>query len=567
MAQPHASTRLPLLCLTAVALPLLAAPSPAGDWTMWRGTPGRNAASPEKHLPAAVTPGREHPTSPDQPPADSGRRQRDRKHPDRTGRTPPVERFVEEILTAQPPGKAHPPPPRPKAVQPKWTALLGPMAYTECVVAGGKVFVGTAAPTPYRPGEAAAGGAMLCLDEATGKLLWQLSLPRCATDRGKLFNFDHLRAGICSTPIVDGTRLYVVSNRAEILCLDTRGQADGNDGPFTDEARLCFGDKDPRGLADDDGDIVWRYDMLAGAEIDCWPQDAVSSSPLLRGDYLYVCPGNGVDRSHKNIPRPGCPSMVALDKRTGKVLAFDDARIGPRIFHGEWSSPSLGRVNGRDLIFHGGGDGVCYAFAADPAPPAGGAKTGTLRTVWRFDVNAAAGRQGKYKTPNGPSEIIATPVFADGRVYVAVGQDPNHGPGSGSLACIDAAKTGDITRTGLVWVKSDIGRSLSACVVADGLVYVADLAGRLYCLDADTGRACWTLQTRHPVWSSPLVADGKVYLGTQRGELWIVVAGRQLKVLSRNRLPGGISCSPIAANGTLFVAAKGFCWAFACPRP
>ena len=85
----------------------------------------------------------------------------------------------------------------------------------------------------------------------------------------------------------------------------------------------------------------------------------------------------------------------------------------------------------------------------------------------------------------GPSEIIATPVCYKDRVYVTVGQDPSHGRGRGMLTCIDATKTGDISKTGCVWRFDKIDRSLSTVSIADGLLYVADTFGGLYCLDVE----------------------------------------------------------------------------------
>jgi len=64
--------------------------------------------------------------------------------------------------------------------------------------------------------------------------------------------------------------------------------------------------------------------------------------------------------------RPTSPSFIASTRRPENSSAKTDAHIGPRIFHGQWSSPSLASVNGRKEILFGGGDGVCYAF--DPKP-------------------------------------------------------------------------------------------------------------------------------------------------------------------------------------------------------
>jgi len=94
-------------------------------------------------------------------------------------------------------------------------------------------------------------------------------------------------------------------------------------------------------------------------------------------------------------------------------------------------------------------------------------------------------------------------------VYVAIGRDPRHGPGRGALHCIDAGKTGDISRSGRVWCYDAIDRTLSTPSVAGGLVYIPDLTGRLHCLDAGTGRCCWTHDTGHETWGSTLAADGK----------------------------------------------------------
>ena len=91
----------------------------------------------------------------------------------------------------------------------------------------------------------------------------------------------------------------------------------------------------------------------------------------------------------------------------------------------------------------------------------------------------------------GMSEIIATPVFYKNRVYVAIGRDAAMGRGRGALHCIDATQTGDISATGRIWTYQGLDRSLSTVSIADGLLYVADVAGRLHCVDAETGHCYW----------------------------------------------------------------------------
>jgi outer membrane protein assembly factor BamB len=201
-----------------------------------------------------------------------------------------------------------------------------------------------------------------------------------------------------------------------------------------------------------------------------------------------------------------------------------------------------------------------------------GSRIGTLKTVWRFDCNPPELRflnrkAIRYKTRgDGPSEIIATPVFHQNRVYVAVGQDPTHGRGKGCLSCIDATQTGTITDTGKIWSYSTIDRSLSTVAIHDGLLYAADYSGKLHCLDADTGEAFWVHTMRAPIWGSPLVADGKVYLGTVRGYLNVFRDAPREALIDRIRVGSAIYSTPVAANGVLYVMARSRLLAFAKSR-
>jgi outer membrane protein assembly factor BamB len=263
--------------------------------------------------------------------------------------------------------------------------------------------------------------------------------------------------------------------------------------------------------------------------------------------------------------------------------------IAGQILHGQWSSPSLGQVgidgpNGevelRNLVFFGAGDGRLYAFQALASVPE---KPVRLKTVWSCDcippeykpakgVDAVTqyclGDKRVRGTLNrndgafvGPSEIIATPVSVDNVVYVAIGRDPAHGRGRGALDCIDAAGQGDVTASRRLWTYQGLDRTLSTVSVHDGLVYCSDVAGRLHCLEARSGKCYWVHDAKCETWGSTLVADGKVYMPTSKG-LWILAAGRELRVLDRINLGARVMASPIVANGTLYVATTGgWLWA------
>jgi len=164
------------------------------------------------------------------------------------------------------------------------------------------------------------------------------------------------------------------------------------------------------------------------------------------------------------------------------------------------------------------------------------------------------GKALKYATPDGPSEVIATPVFYHNRVYVPIGQDPEHGEGQGNFSCIDITKTGDITRAGTIWSYDKIHRSLSTPAIANGLVFVGDFSGFIHCLDAETGQPYWVYDTKSHIWGSTLVADGKVYAGTEDGDFIVLDASKTLKVINKIDMRSPIYSTPVVANGTLFVA-------------
>ncbi|MBN2138019.1 MAG: PQQ-binding-like beta-propeller repeat protein [Sedimentisphaerales bacterium] len=461
----------------------------------------------------------------------------------------------------------------------KWLARLGAYAYGNPTVADGRVFVGTNAQTLSSDPryDYTRGGLIKCFKEDSGELLWQFGMPeRHDLPPGIHFGLQHL--GICSSPTVDSDRVYIVGSNAEVLCLDVRGQTNGNDGPFKDEGTYMAGPGKPLiEINEKDGDIIWRFDLIE--ELGVYPHDAASCSILIVGDMLYLSTSNGVDEPHDKVLAPLAPSLVVLDKRTGELLATDNEKIGTRLWHAQWASPSCGEVGGRMLIFLGGGDGICYAFEA--LVSAGDEPT-HLQKAWSYDCNPPKfrfldgkeipyyrGDKRKGSSPNkndgnylGPSQIIATPVLYGDRIYIAIGQDPAHGRGKGLLHCIDATKTGDITKNGCIWTYDGLDRSMATAAVADGLVYLVDIGGRLHCLDADTGEQCWVYETNKETWGGPLLADGKLYFGNERN-FYIMAAGREAKLISSMRMSAPVHSTAVAANGVVYIASNRYLWATA----
>ena len=288
-----------VICL-GLAIGLCRSEALGGDWLQWGGSDNRNNVSDEKALPDSFTPG-------DRKDGDSG---------------------IDLATT--------------KNV--KWAVRLGNYAYGNPTIANGRVFIGTDSTTlsPERRAKEGGGGMVKCFDEATGKLLWQFVVPK-RTNLPENTYFNHQDLGTCSSPTVDGDRVYVVASDDEIVCLDVHGQpkASADAGPA-------------------DAKVIWRYDLIDSLKVS--PHDSASCSVVIHGDVLYAGTSNGVDHTHEKIVSPDAPALVALDKRTGRLLAVENEKISSRLFHCQWSPPSLGKVGDKTLLFFGGADGVCYAF-------------------------------------------------------------------------------------------------------------------------------------------------------------------------------------------------------------
>jgi outer membrane protein assembly factor BamB len=503
------------LALSGIALGFLASSqiSTAADWPQWGGdNPGRNMYSPVKGLPVSIKPGNFKPNS-------------------------------EEIDLAT-------------TKNVKWIAKLGSQSYGNPVVSKGVALVGTNNASPRDARFKDDKSILYALRESDGGFLWQLTVPKLAS--GKVNDWEYL--GILASPCVEGERVYIVTSRCEVLCLDLKGQANGNQGPFMDEGQYMAGPGKPKlDVLATDADILWKYDMMD--ELGVFPHNASNCSVIIDGDTIFVCTSNGQDWTHVNIPSPQSPSFIALNKNTGELVGEDEAGIGPKILHGQWTSPSIGVVNGKKQVYFGGGDGVLYALDTTPVKDG---DSNFIKRVWWFDCvppeykKDKNGKAIKYPAAEGPSEINATPVFYNDRVYVAVGQDPEHGEGVGRLLCIDPSKSGDVTASALIWDYKGIKRSISTVSIdpENGLLFIADFSGFVHCLDSKTGKLHWVHDMQAHMWGSTFVADGKVYVGDEDGDFVVLASSVEKKVISECNVGAPIFSTPIVANGLMYICSQ-----------
>ena len=540
----------------------------------------------------------------------------------------------------------------------RWSMQLGSESYGNPIVANGKTLVGTnngAAYLPRYPNTVDL-GVLLCFDEQDGKFLWQHSSEKLPTGRVH----DWPDQGICSAPLVDGDRLWYVTSRGEVACLDLEGFHDGeDDGSFKNEmvrvvdleaadptyadsiAQLAAGKLNttlvsrltsrgepvtgdvvvksveagkiwsltgtfagtarmltakvvgPRltvfkslAAADkNEADVVWKLDMMKALGVS--QHNMCSCSLTSAGDMLFVNTSNGVDEGHVNLPAENAPTFLCIKRSTGEVI-WTDSSPGANVLHGQWSSPAYAVIDGEAQVIFGAGDGWLYGFAA-------AGENGKSKMLWKFDCNP---KTSLYKLQGATrNHLIATPVVYDGLVFVAVGEDPEHGEGDGHLWCVDPKGRGDISPT-LVFNSRDLKQPIAhkrliACVEKDGdierdnpnmkavwhyqgndledfeqtmhrtcgsvaikndLLFVADFSGVFHCVDAKSGKAHWTYDMLNAPWASPLIVNDRVYITNASGGVLCFALAKERELLSENFVTSAVYTTPIVANDTLFIA-------------
>jgi outer membrane protein assembly factor BamB len=221
--------------------------------------------------------------------------------------------------------------------------------------------------------------------------------------------------------------------------------------------------------------------------------------------------------------------------------------------------------------------------------------------LWKFDCNPKDS-VWKGSASSDRCNLIATPVIADDKVFIAVGQDPEAGNGPGRLWCIDPTKRGDVSpelvvdrdgkplaprrnsacdksqgestkpnpNSAAVWCytgedrnsdgkvdfKESMHRSLGMAAIKDDLLVIADMAGVVHCLDPRTGKPHWTHDMMASVWGSPCIADGKIFVGNADGDVVVFAFSKKLDVLATNSVGSPVATTPVAVGDTLYISTK-----------
>jgi outer membrane protein assembly factor BamB/precorrin-6B methylase 2 len=465
----------------------------------------------------------------------------------------------------------------------RWVARLGSMTMGDPVVVDGLVWVGTNNYDIHKQRVQAEDASVLaCFRESDGQLLYRYVSPRLRNARWS----DWPTSSMASAPLVEGDRLWFVSNRGEVICLDI--------GPLK--------------RSEGQPNVKWKVDMIT--ELGVFPRGSHMAMARLcsiasHGDRIYVNTGNGGE--YGNVRAPDAPSLLCMDKGSGKILWQDDSP-GGNLLNGQWASPLVADVAGLVQVIAAQGDGWVRSFDAI---------TGEL--AWKFDMNRKASIWGEGGGEGDRNNLLATPVLYENRIYVGVGQHPADGDeGLGRLCCVDVTKRGDISmelavdadgnplrsqrrtqivdpslgeqatanpNSGLIWefIEKDengdgeidweegFNRTISSVAIKDDLLIAVDMSGIVHCIDARSGKRHWYHDLLAKSSSTPLIVDEYVYVADQDGDVSVfrlsadpTLAMFDGEPINSKRNGSGsvpnvrssIYASPVFANGTLYVASR-----------
>ena len=283
------------------------------------------------------------------------------------------------------------------------------------------------------------GGSLVAVDRASGKQLWQI-------DHSQREKGERPSLGIQSQPRIDGEHVYYISNRGELVCANL-----------------------------ETGKIAWQIDMVRELDICFAPDFALSNpfcSPLVHGDHVYCVTGNGTSHSSpllrevygdKFMPRAASPHFICVHKATGKLVWSSNLPRENAVY--SWSSPVACKLVNRDAIAFPGGDGVLYFF--DP-----------LRGELLEKYDLVPGDKKSWNPPEKSTAVfpVATPVFADGLLFVSTAQDMYGYPEFAPFTAFDLTGERSSPQSRLLWkiYEHAYGWTRTAPALTEKLLFVYD---------------------------------------------------------------------------------------------
>jgi outer membrane protein assembly factor BamB len=254
-------------------------------------------------------------------------------------------------------------------------------------------------------------------------------------------------------------------------------------------------------------------------------------SPLIDGDLVIV---SGVTFQWGQHGR-GAHRFIAFDKKTGETMWV--SAPGGRPYDTTYAPPIIVNVNGTRLLIQGGSDGFVYAIKPQTGEP-----------VWKYEIS----KRG-----------LNTGVVVYNNMAILTHSEENLGSSEmGMMVAVDATAKGDIKPEQVKWSTYGWQGGFSSPVLDGNLLYQLDNSANLAAFDVTNGKQLWIKNLGTIQKASPVLADGKLYVGTENGTFYILkpsATGCEIldqEHLETNGVEEKIIGSAAVANGHVYFASE-----------
>ncbi|MEZ5402024.1 MAG: PQQ-binding-like beta-propeller repeat protein [Bryobacteraceae bacterium] len=362
-----------------------------------------------------------------------------------------------------------------------------------------------------------------------------------------------------STPVVHNGRVYVLNPAGEGVTLQERLMAlDADTGKVLWEYKynVYHSDVPPHRIAwsapsvdpetgnvyvfggggtvlavTPEGKKIWERSMVEDFGI-VTTHGGRTVSPIIEGDIVIV---SSVTTAWGETAR-AAHRFMAFDKKTGETVYVSTP--GGRPFDTTYSPPIIVDHGGTRVLIAGGGDGTIHAIKAHTGEP-----------IWKF-----------YMSKRGVNTGVA--VFQN-KVVVSHSEENLESNEMGLLGAVDLNAKGEIKPNQMLWRHEGVQFGFSSPVLEGDILYIIDNGSNLFAYDVNSGKQLWKKNLGTIQKASPVLADGKLYVGNENGRFYILKPSREgVEVLSHVELEKSnddieqITASPAISNGRVYFVSQ-----------
>jgi hypothetical protein len=277
-----------------------------------------------------------------------------------------------------------------------------------------------------------------------------------------------------------------------------------------------------------DGKVLWERSLGEDFGL-LMTHGGRTVSPLIDGDLVIV---SGVTFQWGQHGR-GAHRFMAFDKKSGETVWV--SAPGGRPYDTTYAPPIIVTVNGMRLLIQGASDGVIHAIKPQTGEP-----------VWKYEIS----KRG-----------INTGVVVHGNTAILTHSEENLDSNEmGMMVAVDAASKGEIKKEQVKWRVYGWQGGFSSPVIDGDRLYQIDNGANLAAFDVNTGKQLWLQNLGTIQRASPVLADGKLYVGTENGKFFILKpSATGCEILDQDQLgteaqPEAIVGSAAVSNGRIFFA-------------